>query len=127
MRLPVHIANNIFKTNVTVYDEIVTRAKGQQVTVKEDNRTISATIQPAGDKAQAMLPDGAIQDGVVSIFTSSTLSSYNATQSSEEQRQTFVLYAGETWKVHVVQNWALHMQSNINKYLATKYLNVNDN
>jgi len=127
MKLPVHIANNIFKTNVTVYDEVVTRVKGQQVTAKEDDRIISATIQPAGDKAQTMLPDGAIQDGVVSIFTSNSLSSYNATQSGEEQRQTFVLYAGETWKVHVIQNWALHIQSNINKYLATKYLNVNDN
>ena len=71
MKLPVNIANNIFKTNVTVYDTIVTRVKGQQFTVKEDNRIISATIQPAGDKAQSMLPEGAIQDGVVSIFTSS--------------------------------------------------------
>ena len=55
MKLPVHIANNIFKTNVTVYDTIVTRVKGQQFTVKEDNRIISATIQPAGDKDQTML------------------------------------------------------------------------
>ena len=75
-----------------------------------------------------MLPEGAIQDGVVSIFTSSALSAHTMQpRASEEQRQTFVLYAGETWKVHVVQNWALHIQSNINKYLATKYLNVNDN
>lgn len=127
MKLPVHLANNIFKTSWTAYDETATRIKGRAVRVQEPDRIVVGTIQPAGNKQQTMLPDGANSDGALSIFTNEALYSYDATQNAEIQRQTFVRFEGEVWKIHVVQNWQIHIQTNINKYLATKYVNVDDN
>ena len=62
MKLPVHLANNIFKTSWTAYDETATRIKGRAVRAQEPDRIVVGTIQPAGNKQQTVLPDGANSD-----------------------------------------------------------------
>ncbi len=128
MKLPVNIANNFFKTSWPAYDVVQGYAFGRPAEpVRVNDRVLTGTIQPAGDKLQSQLPVGAQTSGALLIHTESELHYYDSSQDSESFIQTFVEFEGETWKVHAIQNWAIHIQTGINRYLLTKYVNLNDN
>lgn len=126
MRLPVRAALNIFATPVTAFDITGSRVDGRWVPVQEADRKIKAAIQPADDKTVALLPEGAESDGAQILHTSAAVAAYDVTNDSEETRQTYVRHAGEVWKLWKTQNWALHTAGGINRYILTKYRDVDN-
>ena len=125
--LPVNIPVAIFGSSITVFDVVFGRnTLGEPTRAQEANRTVFGPIQPAGDKLIALLPEGAQSDGAVVIHTAGVMSAADLANGSATGRQTFVRHAGEIWKVWGMQNWA-PCAGQIQRYLATKYVNVDGN
>lgn len=125
MRLPVRAVLNIFATPIICFDITSEKVKGRDVTNQDADRKIKGVIQPADNKAIALLPDGAESDGAQVLHTAAAVSAYDVTNNGEVKRQTYVRHAGEVWKLWRVQNWAIHT-GNINRYILTKYRDVNN-
>lgn len=126
MKLPVNAALNVFATAIVAFDITGERISGRWTPTQEPDRKIKGIIQPADDKTVALLPDGAESDGAQILHTSATVSAYDVTNDSEVDRQTYVRHAGEVWKLWKTQNWALHTAGAINRYILTKYRDVDN-
>lgn len=125
MILPVRAAHNLFTTSIIAYDVTSARVKGRAVNTAEPDRKISGTIQPANDKTVSLLPEGAESDGAQLLHTDAAISFYDVKATGGINRQTYIRHAGEIWKAWSVQNWSIH-SGGINRYILTKYRNVND-
>lgn len=127
MILPTYLAVNIFSRNITAYDKTQSLVVGRVQTVKEANRSIRGVIQPATDKDIALLSDGAVSEGTLVLHTSSTVSAYDLSQNNQNQRQTYVIYSGEHWRLTAIQNWS-DKNGGTNRYILTKSVSIdNDN
>lgn len=135
MKLPVNIANNLFKTKITAYDESVTELKGKTQTVTGADYTFSGTIQPASLKMTKMIREGQGVDIDLILHTTKKLSAFDATQGHVNATQSYVVdthvngltSVRAVYKVIALGNWAKHISGSINKYGLEKYVNVNDN
>ena len=82
MKLPVNLANNIFKIKIIGYDEQVSRVKGKTEFLVFPDRILVGTIQPAGDKSASLFPDGQMSDGAMILHTNSRVYTYNSAESN---------------------------------------------
>ena len=142
MKLPVNIANNIFKAPLLGYDEEVTFFKGESAVVRSPIYQFSGTIQRASLKTIQMVRDGMDLAIEQSLHTDKKLAGYNATQSEVSTRQSFVidyyqapLANGDdvpdslelVYKVIDLSNNAKHIATGVQKYGLQKYLRLDDN
>lgn len=142
MKLPVNIANNIFKTTLYGYDEEVTKVKGERVTVRSAIYEFTGTIQRASLRDIQMVRDGQDLAITQSLHTDRKLSGYNATQNAVSTRQSFVidyyqapLADGDdvpddiemVFKVIDLSNNAKHITGGVQKYALQKYVNMDNN
>lgn len=84
MKLPVHLANNLFKINISAYDEKLSRIKGQPKLTELPERIISGTIQPAGDKDAVLFEDGQQSDGAMILHTTAPIYTYDSSNKGDE-------------------------------------------
>lgn len=142
MKLPVNIANNIFKTTLYGYDEEVTKVKGERVTVRTAIYSFKGTIQRASLRNIKMARDGQDLEISQSLHTSRKLAAYNATQDEVSTRQSFVidyyqapLADGDdvpddielVYKVVDLSNNAKHISGGVQKYALAKYVSFDAN
>lgn len=142
MKLPVNIANNIFKTKLYGYDEEVTEVKGETVTIRSAIYEFTGTIQRASLRDIQMVREGQDLEISQSLHTSRKLSAYNATQNTVSNRQSFVidyyqapLADGDdvpddielVYKVVDLSNNAKHISGAVQKYALAKYVNMDNN
>lgn len=127
IRLPVRPAYNLFKSRVIVFD--VTQGRDELgnpiVAVPTPDRGIIGVIQPAGDKAIALLPEGAQSDGAYILHTDAPIYIADNAQGSTQNVQTYARHNGDVWKAWRMQGWRPHQR--IQRYILTRYVNVNGN
>lgn len=112
--LPLGVPMSLFASALTVYDETNTRnARGEGSRTVSESRTISGVIQPAGDRALRLLPQGAVPDGAMVLHTAAPV------HTGEGATQTYLQHAGQVWRVWAVQAWAPH--TTIGRYLCTRH------
>jgi hypothetical protein len=113
--LPINAAHDLFASPLTVYDETNTRnARGEGSRTVAPARTIAGVIQPAGDRALRLLPQGASPDGAMVMHTAGTI------HTGEGSTQTYLQHAGQVWRVWAIQAWGPH--SDIRRYLCTRHV-----
>lgn len=142
MKLPVNIANNIFKKPLLGYDEVVEFVKGTPTTTRTAIYQFSGTIQRASLRDIQMVREGQGLDISQSLHTSRKLSGYNATQNAQSTRQSFVidyyhapLSDGDdvpddielVYKVVDLSNMEKHIAGSVQKYALQKYVNMDYN
>ena len=121
--LPLAAGANLFSQPITAYDEVFSLVNGRAQTVTEPDRTIYGVIQTRGDKRVTLGSDGALSDGGLLLHTTHTVSAADVSQEGTTNRQTYVKYRGEVWKLFELANWKDKAQ-NYNKYRLTKYTKI---
>jgi hypothetical protein len=121
--LPLYVTHQLLSHPVAVFDVVYSRDQyGASQLLQEDDRTIRAGVQPAGDKLISILPEGATATGVVVVHTDATVSAATNFNGGIVPRQTYVRHNGDLWKLHALQIWAPH--NKINRYLGVRFVDV---
>lgn len=121
--LPLAGAANLFSQKITVYDETFTLVNGRTQRVTDPDRIISGVIQTRKDKDVDLESTGALSDGNLLLHTTHDVFAADLSQEGTTDRQTYVKYDGEVWKVNKLGQWTDKTQ-NYNKYLLTKYTEI---
>lgn len=109
---------------LTAFDITWTRVDGRQIKVKGPNYTFSGVIQPDTDREVSLEADGALSDGTMLLHTREVLGVADMSQlTGEEDRQTYVQFTGELWKVNEPTRWSSKTQ-NYRIYGLTKDTNL---
>ena len=122
--LPIHVTHNLLTHTVQAFDVVHGRdVSGRpNVTQGADYAITDANVQPAGDEAIALLPEGAQADGAQVMHTRKLLQYATNVNGSSSGNQTYIRHNGEIWKVWAIQDWRPHAK--IGRYILTRYVNV---
>lgn len=124
--LPVNLAANLFSSKHVAFDATLGRnVRGEATVVQSADRDIFGAIQPPSDKTVALLPAGAVADGVLIMHTASVINLATPRNGAVDTLQTYVRHEGEVWKVWALQGWTPHVAGGVKRYYLTKYLDPN--
>ena len=111
-----------FLTAVTCYD-LVTRVENYEaVGVQEADYVIAGVLLPPTDSDLGLFEEGEIREGAMTLYTYSTVTLYfhDMGPASGEQRQTFVRFNGDVYRIKGISprgHDGLHK-----KWLMTRYV-----
>lgn len=121
------VAHNLFASTSMAFDVNHGRDElGRAITPTPGaDYPVPGVIQPASPKQIELLPDGAQSNGALQLHAYRQLKACDVTDVSRNGVQTYVRHAGEVWKVWAIEDWTLH--AGFNRYILTKYRDVNGN
>lgn len=120
--LPLGGVVNIFGQQVLAFDVAMVAIEGKASRTVGADYPIFGVIQPAGDKAQAIVGPGVKTDGQMILQTRTVLKAVDVTQTGGAATdQSYIRYQGDVWRVFKIQGWA-DKNTGITRYILARTL-----
>lgn len=121
----VAIAGNLFSQLITVFEQNVSVSQSGEVTnTRFPDRQITGIIQPSAPLDTAITVGGAISDkGLLLLHTAYDLFVLDATDTSGNILQSYVIYESREWKVNKKEDWR-DKTGGFNRYMLIPYLDI---
>ena len=124
--LPLQGVVNLFGQSITAYDATFTRTLGRVNKTIEPDRTIFGCIQPKRALKVDLSSSGALATGSLLLHTRDEVTAADMSQiDGPINRQTYINYENQTWKVETTENWA-DKNGGSNRYELIKYTNIDE-
>ncbi len=114
-----------YSQKLTVYEVNFLRVNGRCQYTQDTDRIIFGVPQNINTKESKIDYDGAISKGEMYLTTSYQLYFYDDRMQGEANKQTYLRYKNETWKVTGVEDWEEYNGGSY-LYRLTKYVSIDD-
>ena len=125
--LPLAGAANLFVETFTAFDTTYTLINGRWTLAVEPDRLISGVIQSDKGKFDLVKSDGSLSDGTLILHTRDAVSMSDLSQSDGSiNRQTYVKYKNETWKLNEIDVGWREKTQNYGRFILTKFTDISE-